>query len=1070
MPKRNDIQSVLLIGSGPITIGQACEFDYSGVQAIRALKEEGLRVILVNSNPATVMTDPELADRTYIEPLTPSFLRKIIAKERPDALLPTMGGQTALNLAIQLHEKGILAEFGVELIGASIDAIALGEDRQRFRDLMMANNLDTCRGGFAHNMDEARALRDEIGFPIIIRPSFTLGGSGGGIAEDREEFEEIAARGLAASPNSQILVEESIIGWKEFELEVIRDKSDNGIIVCSIENLDAMGVHTGDSITVAPAQTLTDREYQVLRNQALQVLRLVGVETGGANVQFALEPESERVVVVEMNPRVSRSSALASKATGYPIAKVAAKLALGYRLDELQNEITKTTPASFEPSLDYVVVKFPRWAFEKFPRTTTTLTTQMKSVGEVMAIGRSFKEAFLKAVESLELGKHFLGAPGRDKLPPRAELEKLLTRPTWERMRSIFDAFRAGFAIDDVYRLSHINPWFLEHFRQWVNLENDLVDCRGGDLPTALLQRAKRWGFADGHIAAATGLSLETVRQRSMVETVYGYRAVDTCAGEFPAETPYLYGSSGEPSEVEPLPGRKIAIIGSGPNRIGQGIEFDYCCVRAVAGFKQQGFQTVMINCNPETVSTDFDVADRLYFEPLTLERVHRILAFEKPEAVALAFGGQTPLNLAAGLTALGYRVLGTPSDVIDLVEDRQAFSKLVDQIGLAQAEHRTAFDVESARKVAADMGYPLMVRPSFVLGGRAMSIVFDEDSLAASLEQALAAAPNQAIFIDRFLDDAIELDVDALSDGETVMVAAIMQHIEETGIHSGDSSCVMPSPLLTPRQLDEVRIATRSLAKALKVVGLLNIQFAYWRDELYIIEANPRCSRTVPFAAKAIGYPLPQLAARVMAGAKLADLNVPTDPEPVMWHVKSPVFPFNKFPGEDVLLGPEMKSTGEVMGNSLSFGNAFAKAYRATGFELPKQGNAFISVNDHDKAMALDVARELYQLDFDLVATQGTAAYLKRHGLPVTRVQKLGAGDDNIVTWIEENKVQLILNTPVGKEGHLDDRYIRLAATKFSVPCITTLSAARAVVQAIRSIKAERLNVHCLQDLGPRA
>jgi len=1063
MPKRDDIRSVLLIGSGPITIGQACEFDYSGVQAARALKEEGVRVILVNSNPATVMTDPEMADRTYIEPLTPSFLTRIIQKEKPDALLPTMGGQTALNLAVALHERGVLAREGVRLIGASIEAITLGEDRQRFRDLMTANGLDTCRGGFAHNMDEARRIFDEVGLPVIIRPSFTLGGAGGGVAFSRESFEEIAHAGLEASPSSQILIEESIIGWKEFELEVIRDRADNAIVICSIENLDPMGVHTGDSITVAPAQTLTDHELQRLRDMSLQILRLVGVETGGSNVQFAVDPRSDRVVVVEMNPRVSRSSALASKATGYPIAKVAAKLALGYTLDELRNEITKITPASFEPSLDYLVVKFPRWAFEKFPLAEATLTTQMKSVGEAMAIGRGFKEAFLKAVQSLDQGRDLLGQPGQ--APPEDLIERL-RRPNWRRIRDIFIALRAGMGIDAVQRHTRMDPWFLAHFRDIVALEKALRQTGFDNLDEAALAQAKRWGFGDERLASVLGVSEKAVRQRC-ASLPYGYKAVDTCAGEFPAETPYLYGVAGEESDVAPLPGPKVAIIGSGPNRIGQGIEFDYCCVKAVAGFQQQGLRTIMINCNPETVSTDFDVADRLYFEPLTLERVLRVLHFEKPEFVAVAFGGQTPLNLTPGIAAAGFRIIGTSETVIDLAEDRESFAKAVARVGLRQPEHRIARTAEEALASSRALGYPLMVRPSFVLGGRAMSIVFNDLDLAASLEAALEAAPTQDIFIDRFLDDAIEMDVDALSDGEDIMIAGVMQHIEEAGVHSGDSSCVLPPALLTPRQIEEVREASRALARELGVIGLLNVQLAYWNDALYVIEANPRCSRTVPFAAKATGLPLAELAARVMAGAKLRDLGVPLDPEPMMWHVKSPVFPFNKFPGEDSVLGPEMKSTGEVMGNALTFGNAFAKAYRATGYKLPKSGVAFISVNEGDKSASLDIARGLYQLGFDLIATGGTARFLRGAGLTVTPVKKRHEGSPNIVDLIERREVDLIINTPVGREGHVDDRYIRRAAMLYGVPCQTTLSASRALVHAIRSIKAERLSVHCLQDLA---
>lgn len=1059
---KDSISSVLLIGSGPIMIGQACEFDYSGVQAIRALKEEGKRVILVNSNPATVMTDPEMADRTYIEPLTVSFLTKIIKKEKPDALLPTMGGQTALNLALELHDQGILEAHGVKLIGASVQAIQLGEDRQRFRELMTQNGLDTCRGGFAHTMDEARAIRKTLSFPIIIRPSFTLGGSGGGIATDEASFEDIASGGLEASANSQILIEESIIGWKEFELEVIRDKADNGIIVCSIENLDAMGVHTGDSITVAPAQTLSDREYQTLRDIALKVLRLVGVETGGANVQFALDPQSDRIVVVEMNPRVSRSSALASKATGYPIAKVAAKLALGYTLDQLRNEITRTTPASFEPSLDYVAIKFPRWAFEKFPTANTTLTTQMKSVGEVMALGRGFKEAFLKAVHSLEQGRHFLGEPG--KTVSSEALDALLLRPNWERMRGIFQALRQGYSIEKVHHMTHLDKWFLGHFQELVMMEKTLGETSLGKVSDSLVTRAKRWGLSDDLLAAIWNAPLELVRARTQ-DVQYGFKAVDTCAGEFPAQTPYLYGVYGEQAEVEPLEGPKIVILGSGPNRIGQGIEFDYCCVRAVAGFQKEGYRVIMINCNPETVSTDFDVADRLYFEPLTIERVARILNFEKPDGVAVAFGGQTALNLAKPIAELGYTITGTNSDIIDLVEDRELFAKVIQRLGIKQAAHRTAHGLEAARQHATELGYPLMVRPSFVLGGRAMSIVFDEKELEQSLALAMAAGPSQAIFLDRFLDDAVELDVDAISDGESVCITGIMQHIEEAGIHSGDSSCVLPSPLLTATQLETIREATRGLAKSLKVIGLLNVQYAIWNDELYVIEANPRCARTVPFAAKSIGLPLPEIAARVMVGASLTSLNIPLDPKPMMWHVKSPVFPFNKMPGADPILGPEMKSTGEVMGTGHSFGIAYAKAYRACGYELPRKGKAFISVNDRDKAAVVDLARGLYQLEFDLVATEGTAEVLKRHGLEVEVVKKRHEGSPNIAEAIADRQVDLIINTPVGKASHLDDRYLRWEALKWNIPCITTLSAARALVAAIRSIKAERILAHCLQD-----
>ncbi|PIE02202.1 MAG: carbamoyl phosphate synthase large subunit [Acidobacteria bacterium] len=1066
MPRDKSIQSVLLIGSGPITIGQACEFDYSGVQAARALREEGVKVILVNSNPATVMTDLNIADRTYIEPLTPSFLTEIIRKERPDALLPTMGGQTALNLSLHLQARGVLDKYNVRIIGASVEAINLGEDREKFKDLMARHHLDTCRGGFATSMAEAEALAEEIGFPIIIRPSFTLGGSGGGVAYDWNTFREIASNGLRESANTQILVEESILGWKEYEFEVVRDKADNAVIICSIENIDAMGVHTGDSITVAPAMTLTDRQYHTLRDMSLTVLRAVGVDTGGSNVQFAIDPHSERIVIVEMNPRVSRSSALASKATGYPIAKVAAKLALGYTLDELDNEITGCTPASFEPAIDYVVVKVPRWAFEKFPNTNLELTTQMKSVGQVMSMGRTFKEALQKAIQSLETG--FKGFPWQCPATSDPEqLNMLLETPNWRRMHAIASAFRQGRTVEEVSRLTRIDPWFLTQIQELIETEKQLRKRTSANqpIPPELIAKAKRQGFQDDELADLLGREESDIRElRSHVP--YGFKSVDSCAGEFPSRTPYLYGTYGETSEIEPLEGRKVVILGSGPNRIGQGIEFDYSCVRAVTGFQNCGFQVIMINCNPETVSTDFDVADRLYFEPMTWERVRHILDFEQPEGVIVSFGGQTALNLAEPIAREGYPIMGTSFKSIQLAEDREKFNALLNELGLKQPKGTIAFSLEEAEQKAKEIGYPVMIRPSFVLGGRAMSIVFDQSELDQAMYNAFEAAGEQPVLIDMFLDDAVEIDVDAISDGTDVLILGVMQHIEETGIHSGDSSCCLPAPILSRSQDRLLREATRKVASALGVVGLINIQFALWNDELYIIEANPRCSRTVPFAAKSTGIPFAQLSAEVIAGRKLKDLVRDLDPAPAMWHVKSPVFPFKKLAGEDPLAGPEMKSTGEVMGVSFSFGNAFAKAYRATGHKLPRGGRAFISVNNRDKKKVLPIAMALYQLGFELCATAGTARFLSQSGLEVEAVTKLHEGGHHIHQRMIDGEIQLVINTPVGKMSHHDDRYIRSTALLYGIPCLTTLTASRALVEGIRAIKSERMLVHCLQDM----
>jgi len=1088
MPRRTDLKRVLIVGSGPIVIGQACEFDYSGSQACKALRAEGLEVVLVNSNPATIMTDPDLADRTYVEPLTPDVLEAIIERERPDALLPTVGGQTALNLAVDLANAGTLAKYGVELIGASIEAIKVAEDRLQFKDAMRSIGLDVPTSGLARGLSEAVDLARQIGFPLVIRPSFTLGGVGGGIAYNIEEFRERAERGLEMSPVHQILVEESVIGWKEFELEVMRDVADNFVVISSIENVDPMGVHTGDSITVAPILTLSDKEYQRLRDAARRIIRRVGVETGGSNIQFAVDPANGRMVVIEMNPRVSRSSALASKATGFPIAKIAAKLALGYHLDEIPNDITRLTPASFEPTIDYVVVKIPRWNFEKFPQADRTLTTQMKSVGEVMAIGRTFKEAFMKGVRSLELGRsgllfapvdadrEIVAAGGADAEDDGA-LRKRLAVPNDRRLWDIFRAIDRGWTIDHIHELTRIDRWFLRQFAEIADLRRAAAHGNSegpggldGLTPQAMV-RIKRAGFGDAELALALRTSESAVRERRVSQGVTPvYKRVDTCAAEFESFTPYLYSSFESSSEADPTPRSKVVILGSGPNRIGQGIEFDYCCCHAAFALREEGFETVMVNCNPETVSTDYDTADRLYFQPLTFEDVMSVIDTERSAggdvACMVQFGGQTPLKLALALQHAGVRILGTSPDSIDLAEDRRRFAALLSDLAIAQPASGTATSRQEARDVAATVGFPVVVRPSYVLGGRAMAIVYDTAALDRYMTHAVDASPEHPILVDKFLEDAFEFDVDAVADDTgAVVIGGIMEHIEEAGIHSGDSSCVVPPFICPERHLNTIREHTRRIARALKVVGLMNVQYAIKDDVVYVLEVNPRASRTVPYLSKATGTSLAKIAAKAMTGRTLAELGLTNDLDVAGVFVKSPVFPFVRFPGVDTILGPEMKSTGEVMGGSTSFGVAFAKAQLSVGQRLPEGGTAFVSVNNDDKANLVPIARELAELGFRLIATRGTAAYLRAYGLDVAVVFKVNEGRPNIADEIVNRKVDLVINTPLGRESFFDDRTVRRAAMMHEVPCITTLTGAAAAVSAIRALRQEGLGVRALQD-----
>jgi carbamoyl-phosphate synthase large subunit len=1061
MPRRTDIRKILIIGSGPIVIGQACEFDYSGTQACKALRAEGYKVVLVNSNPATIMTDPELADETFVEPLTPEYVEAIIAGELPDALLPTVGGQTALNLAVALSENGVLDKYGVELIGAQIKAIKVAEDRLLFKEAMKEIGLDTPKSGVAYSFKEALEIVRKVGYPAIIRPSFTLGGSGGGIAFNSEEFEELAQRGLDLSPNHEILIEESVIGWKEFELEVMRDVKDNVVIICSIENFDPMGVHTGDSVTVAPIQTLTDKEYQHLRNAAIRVIRKVGVETGGSNIQFAVNPENGRLVVIEMNPRVSRSSALASKATGFPIAKIAAKLAVGYTLNEIPNDITRKTPACFEPTIDYVVTKIPKWAFEKFPETDPVLGTQMKSVGEVMAIGRTFKESFLKAIRSLETGRRV----GSEKIDPERIREKLIT-PNPDRILYLRVALEVGYSVDELYEWTKIDRWFLRQLEELAQMALRLRHEKIETITPALLQESKRMGFSDQRLALLMNSSVDSVRIRRMQEKIIpAFKRVDTCAAEFESYTPYLYSSYERECEASPTSRKKIIILGSGPNRIGQGIEFDYCCCHASFALKEDGYETIMVNCNPETVSTDYDTSDRLYFEPLTFEDVMHIVDKEKPDGVIVQFGGQTPLNLALPLQAAGVPIIGTSPESIDLAEDRKHFGKLLSDLQIPQPPSGTAVSYEQAAVIAERIGFPILVRPSYVLGGRAMAICYDQKTLQGYMDEAVDVSQDRPILIDKFLEDAFEVDVDTLADGEHVVIGGIMEHIEEAGIHSGDSSCVLPTYLVKEEHLETMRRYTRMLAKALHVVGLMNVQYAIKDDIVYVLEVNPRASRTVPFVSKATGIPLAKIAARLMVGRKLQEFGL-SDELPVRnFFVKSPVFPFAKFPAVDTILGPEMKSTGEVMGVSDNFGLAFYKAQLSAGVRLPRSGTAFISVNQHDKKNVIKIAERLQQLGFSLLASRGTAAVLKEHGIAVEAVYKVNEGRPHIVDLIKSGKVDLILNTPLGKSSFFDERAIRRAAMQHHIPCITTLSGGAAVAAGIAALQQNRIDVLSLQE-----
>jgi len=1063
MPRRTDIHSILVIGSGPIVIGQACEFDYSGTQAVKALKREGFRVSLVNSNPATIMTDPELCDATYIEPLTPATLARIVEREKPDAILPTVGGQTAINLALALSDSGLLEKLGIELIGAREGAMRLAEDRDLFKKAMLEIGADVARSETARSLEDAERIAGTLGFPLVIRPSFTLGGSGGGIAPDADSFRRIVRHGLSESPSHEVLIEESLLGWKEFELEVMRDLEDNVIIVCSIENFDPMGVHTGDSITVAPQMTLSDREYQEMRDEAKAVIRRVGVETGGSNIQFAVHPGTGRRVIIEMNPRVSRSSALASKATGFPIAKIAALLSVGYTLAEIPNDITKKTPACFEPSLDYVVVKIPRWTFEKFAKADSRLTIQMKSVGEAMAIGRTFPEAMGKAIRSLEIDRDGLddGGPALS----REDLVARLATPTPERLFHLRRAFVAGMSVAEIHEITGIDPWFLAELEQTLALEPVIADASRASDPE-VLRAAKRAGYSDKAVARLRKCSEVEVRQFRLAHGIRPvYKRIDTCAAEFDAETPYFYSCYETENESIRTPKKKIAILGGGPNRIGQGIEFDYCCVHASYALRAAGYETIMINCNPETVSTDYDTSDRLYFEPLTFEDVAEILDNEKPDGVLVQFGGQTPLKLARRLEAAGFPIAGTSPDSIDLAEDRVRFGALLGRLGLAAPAHAEALSKEDAIAAAARLGYPLIVRPSYVLGGRAMAVVFDDDSLAIFMERAREVSPEHPVFLDRFLEDAVELDVDCLSDGTDVWIGGVQQHIEEAGIHSGDSFSVLPPWKISAGDLAAIKDATRRLARALGVKGLMNTQFAIQRGELYVLEVNPRASRTVPFVSKAIGVPMAKYAAQLAAGAPLAGLGLPPEREPLDFFIKGPVFPFKKFPGEDTLLGPEMKSTGEVMGVSPRFGHAFAKACEGAGVHLPVQGTVFLTVNPFDKSAIEPIARELSALGFRLYATEGTAAHLSRAGLAATSIFKVNEGTPNAVDRMDAGEIQMVINTPLGKLSRYDEAAIRAAALRLNIPCLTTLSAATAAVEAIRALQERATEVAALQE-----
>ncbi|MFZ6861171.1 carbamoyl-phosphate synthase large subunit [Undibacterium sp. Ji67W] len=1067
MPKRTDIKSILIIGAGPIIIGQACEFDYSGAQACKALREEGYRVILVNSNPATIMTDPEMADVTYIEPITWQVVERIIDKERPDAILPTMGGQTALNCALDLHRNGVLTKYDCELIGASPEAIDKAEDRLKFKNAMTKIGLGSARSGVAHSMDEAWVVQKDVGFPVIIRPSFTMGGTGGGIAYNPEEFETICKRGLEASPTNELLIEESLIGWKEYEMEVVRDKADNCIIVCSIENLDPMGVHTGDSITVAPAQTLTDKEYQIMRNASLAVLREIGVDTGGSNVQFSVNPADGRMIVIEMNPRVSRSSALASKATGFPIAKIAAKLAVGFTLDELRNEITGgATPASFEPSIDYVVTKIPRFAFEKFPQADNRLTTQMKSVGEVMAIGRTFQESFQKALRGLEVGVDGMNEKTQD----RQTLEKELGEPGPDRIWYVGDAFAQGFTLEEVHQLTHIDPWFLVQIKDIVDIELWLDEQELSSIDKDMMLKLKQKGFSDRRLAKllrTTDTVIRDLRRSLNVRPVY--KRVDTCAGEFATNTAYMYSTYEEECESQPTDKKKIMVLGGGPNRIGQGIEFDYCCVHAAFAMREDGYETIMVNCNPETVSTDYDTSDRLYFEPLTLEDVLEIVDKEKPVGVIVQYGGQTPLKLALDLEANGVPIVGTSPDMIDAAEDRERFQKMLQDLGLRQPPNRTARTEADALVLAQEIGYPLVVRPSYVLGGRAMEIVHEQRDLERYMREAVKVSHDSPVLLDRFLNDAIEVDVDCLSDGQRTFIGGVMEHIEQAGVHSGDSACSLPPYSLSQETIAELKRQTALMAKGLNVVGLMNVQFAIQqqdgKDVVFVLEVNPRASRTVPYVSKATGLQLAKIAARCMVGQSLDSQGIGAEVVPPYFSVKEAVFPFVKFPGVDTILGPEMKSTGEVMGVGKTFGEAFVKSQLGAGVKLPTSGKVFLSIKNSDKPRAVKVAKDLVELGFTVVATRGTAAAISAAGVPVTIVNKVVEGRPHVVDMIKNNEIALVINTVEEKRNAIvDSRTIRTSALIARATTFTTIAGAEAAVEGMRHLN--ELSVYDLQGL----
>ncbi len=1089
MPKQTDIKKILIIGSGPIIIGQACEFDYSGAQAIKALKEEGYQVVLINSNPATIMTDPELADATYIEPLTVEFLEKIIIKEKPDAVLPTMGGQTGLNLAVEAYEKGVFKRHNVQMIGAKYEAIKKAENREEFKQAMQKIGLDLPKSDFAYSIEQAETVAAKIGYPVIVRPSFTLGGSGSGVCHNVEELRAVARTGLDYSRVHEILIEESIVGWKEYELEVMRDVKDNFVVICSIENLDPMGVHTGDSITVAPAQTLTDREYQRMRDAARKIMSVIGIETGGSNVQFAVDPKTGRMVIIEMNPRVSRSSALASKATGFSIAKIAAKLAVGLTLDEIPNDITKYTPASFEPSIDYCVIKIPRFAFEKFEGVNNCLSSQMKSVGEVMAIGRTFKEALQKGLRSLETKRFGLGGDGKDKVfdielktredymkflesaPSSKELrEKILAYakvPREDRIFYLKYALLSGYSIEELYKETGVDPWFLAQFMQIISLEKNLLAAAGKPKEQAtLMRKAKQYGFSDHQLAFYWNMTEKDVRRsRKKLGIIPTYKLVDTCAAEFKAYTPYFYSTYEDEDEANPSKKKKVMILGGGPNRIGQGIEFDYCCVHAVLALKKMGYETIMVNSNPETVSTDYDTSDKLFFEPLTLEDVLNIYENEKPVGVILQLGGQTPLNLAKKLKTNGVKILGTSVDAIDRAEDRDRFKKLLQKIGLRQPANGIATSIEEASQIAKDIGYPVVIRPSYVLGGRAMEIVYDLASLKKYMKTAVEASDDQPVLIDKFLEDATEVDVDLISDGKISVVGSVMEHIEEAGIHSGDSASVIPPFSLGRDITEEIISKTKAIAKELKIVGLMNMQYALQRNAVYCLEVNPRASRTVPFVSKTIGVPLAKLAAQTMMGKSLSELKFTKEIVPPYVAVKESVLPFVKFPGVDIILSPEMKSTGEVMGIDKDFGRAFYKSQEAAMSRIPRKGTVFISVKDADKILITDIAREFHQLKYKIFSTKGTAKILKDSGIPAEEVLKLKEGSPNISNLIKEKKIDLIVNTPSGKGPMVDEGKIRSLAVSFNIPCITTLRAARAAVRGLATIKDEELDVQSMQD-----